>query len=46
MSDKIPTLKITINLDQKCKKCGNKGAMPSGICLDCDTKKLIVGRKK
>jgi len=29
----VPT--ITIDMDKKCKKCGNPGALRSGYCLKC-----------
>ena len=32
----VPT--ITIDMDEKCTKCGKEGALPSGICLACFTK--------
>lgn len=34
--NEIPT--ITIDMDKKCTKCGEEGALPSGICLACFTK--------
>lgn len=26
---------ITINMDEKCKRCGKRGAVNGKICLDC-----------
>ena len=28
-------VEITIDVDAPCKRCGEKGAMPSGYCLKC-----------
>jgi hypothetical protein len=36
---------ININLDAKCSRCGDKGAMPSGICLKCATDDIIAKGK-
>ena len=38
---KLPT--IEINLDKKCKRCGEKGATKNGLCLECVTKALEQG---
>jgi hypothetical protein len=34
---------ITIDMDAKCKRCGKKGAMPTGLCLACVTKGIERG---
>ena len=34
----IPT--ITIDFDQPCRKCGHKGAMASGLCIECAAKEI------
>lgn len=28
-------MEIVINMDQKCSKCGAKGACENGLCLEC-----------
>ena len=28
-------IEIVIDMDRKCKKCGHRGAMQSGLCLRC-----------
>jgi hypothetical protein len=33
-------LEIVINLDLKCSECGKKGALASGICMNCVIKIL------
>ena len=35
--------RIEINLDKKCKRCGEKGATKNGLCLKCVTKALERG---
>jgi hypothetical protein len=35
---------ITIDMDKKCKVCGDKGSTPSGLCLKCITKKIGEGK--
>ena len=37
----MPT--ITIDMDKKCKKCGEDGALPNGYCLPCFTKHELPG---
>ena len=37
----MPT--IEINLDKKCKRCGEKGATKNGLCLKCVTLALQRG---
>ena len=37
---------IKIDLDEPCLKCGNKGATPSGYCLECITKSVVEAIKK
>ncbi len=34
-------VRLTINMDEKCKKCGKKGATEGGYCLPCITKAII-----
>ena len=34
---------ITVNLDENCVECGEKGATPSGLCMKCVTKKIVGG---
>jgi len=34
---------ISINLDVKCKRCGQKGVMQNGLCLKCFTKAIKNG---
>jgi hypothetical protein len=34
---------LHIDMDAKCTRCGHKGAMPSGICLDCAAKAIGKG---
>jgi len=34
---------ININMDNKCARCGKKGAMDNGICLKCLTKAIERG---
>lgn len=41
MSDRV---EITIDMDKKCKWCGKRGAMPSGICLRCVEKGIRQGK--
>jgi len=33
-------ISITINMDKTCAECGQKGAVPSGLCLSCTTKAM------
>ena len=35
---------IRIDMDQKCKRCGKKGATQSGYCLDCILKLMEEGK--
>lgn len=37
------TARIEIDLDAKCKRCGDKGAAQNGLCLKCITKALETG---
>lgn len=37
------TTRIEIDLDKKCKKCGEKGATQNNLCLKCITKALTNG---
>lgn len=34
---------ININLDVKCKRCGEKGATPNGLCIKCIAKGVKKG---
>ncbi len=34
---------INVDLDRKCKRCGQKGATQSGICLTCIAKAIKAG---
>jgi hypothetical protein len=41
-------IRITIDMDNKCRNCGRDGAVaenPSGLCLRCITKFFKKGRK-
>lgn len=38
--DKVFTIDIDMDMDKKCKECGQGGATPSGFCLACVTKAL------
>jgi len=38
-------LVIEINMDKRCVKCGEKGAMPNGYCLKCAGEILIKNLK-
>jgi DnaJ-class molecular chaperone len=40
----MATPTIEINMDEKCSKCGKKGATSSGMCLDCSLKGLFPNR--
>lgn len=42
MAKDIPT--FTVNMDEKCKQCGKKGAVNGGICMKCMTKNLKSGK--
>lgn len=35
--------RIEIDLDAKCRKCGDKGTTQNGLCLGCITKALVAG---
>jgi len=35
---------IIINMDVKCKRCGDKGACKNGYCLACVTKMITEGK--
>jgi hypothetical protein len=35
--------RITIKMDQACKRCGKKGASSNGLCLRCITELLRKG---
>lgn len=37
----MPT--ITIDMDKKCIKCAESGALPNGYCLPCFTKYKLPG---
>lgn len=37
------SVKVTINMDSKCRRCKKPGAAPSGLCLKCITKALVSG---
>lgn len=34
---------FTINMDQKCRRCGKKGAVNGSLCLKCITKAIGAG---
>ena len=36
---------IEIDMDKPCKRCGEKGATPSGYCLGCVAVFIRNGRK-
>lgn len=36
---------ITIHMDAPCKRCGKKGALDSGYCLECLTLYITNGGK-
>jgi len=40
----MKTSTITIDLDQKCKRCGKPGAMKNGICMDCLNNDIKAGK--
>jgi len=35
-------MEIVINMDQKCSKCGAKGACENGLCLECAADRAIA----
>lgn len=35
-------MEIIINMDQKCSKCGAKGACENGLCLKCTADRAIA----
>jgi len=37
-----PMFTITIDMDKKCKKCGDPGSRPSGYCLKCHGKIVLA----
>lgn len=37
------TVKIEIDMDRKCRKCGKPGACGNGYCLACTTKYILPG---
>lgn len=37
-------LEIKVDLDKKCKKCGEGGATQNGYCLPCITKEVKSGK--
>jgi hypothetical protein len=36
---------INIDMDKKCSRCGHKGALDSGICMRCATKRFAAKAK-
>jgi hypothetical protein len=39
----MPTATIDINLDKKCRRCGEKGTVPNGLCLKCVIELIKAG---
>ena len=39
MSEPVPV--ITIDLDKKCSRCGQKGTAENGLCLRCITDRVV-----
>ena len=39
----MPTVRIDINMDKQCKRCGKPGATQNGYCLECITKMMMDG---